>query len=98
MDAKTKKQLDVLMKEFMWLQTIDEDGAAFDAKWRVFYESLSREDAKIASKAWLDTIHTNLSEIRKLVNTMSDEEKQEFAVSFVKLKEHPFLQRMAVPA
>jgi hypothetical protein len=98
MDAKTKKQLDVLMDEFMWLQTIDEDGAAFDVKWRVFYGSLSREDAKIASKAWLDTIHTNLSEIKKLVNTMSDDEKKEFAVSFIKLKEHPFLQRMSVPA
>ena len=97
MTAKTKKELDVLMEEFMWLQT-DEDGAVFDAKWRVFYESLSREDAKIAFTAWLETIHTNLSEIRKLVNAMSDEEKKEFAISFIKLKEHPFLQRMPVRA
>ena len=55
MDFKTKAQLDALMEEFMWLQT-DEDGAVFDAKWRVFYTRLSREDAKIAWQAWLDTI------------------------------------------
>jgi SHS2 domain-containing protein len=98
MDIKTKKQLDDLMKEFMWLQTIDEDGAVFDAKWRVFYGSLNREDAKIAWKAWLDTINENLSEIKKLVKAMPDEELREFSTSFIELKDHPFMQKTAVHA
>lgn len=97
MDIKTKMQLDVLMEEFMWLQT-DEDGAVFEAKWRVFYDGLSREDAKIASQAWLNTIHENLSEIKQLVRKMSVEETREFAVSFLELKNHPFLQKNAVAA
>ena len=69
MDIKTKAELDVLMDEFMWLQT-DEDGAVFDAKWRVFYAKLSGEDAKIAWQAWLDTIYENLGEIRKSVSKL----------------------------
>lgn len=97
MDIKTKKQLDVLMEEFMWLQT-DEDGIVFDAKWRVFYTSLSREDAKIAWQAWLATIHENLSEIKKSVSKMSIEETREFAVSFLELQNHPFLQKTPLAA
>ena len=97
MDFKTKAQLDALMDEFMWLQT-DEDGAVFDAKWRVFYTRLSREDAKIAWQAWLDTINENLSEIKKSVRKMSVEESREFAVSFLELQNHPFLQKTPLAA
>ena len=71
MDIKTKAELDVLMDEFMWLQT-DEDGAVFDAKWRVFYAKLSGEDAKIAWQAWIDTIYENLGEIRKSVSKLPE--------------------------
>ena len=94
MDIKTKVQLDVLMKEFMWLQTIDEDGAVFDAKWRVFYEGLNREDAKIAWTAWLDTIYENLSEIRKSTSKLPEGgDYTEIGRQLEKIAAMPFLQK-----
>jgi hypothetical protein len=96
MDIKTKIQLDVLMEEFMWLQTIDEDGAVFDAKWRVFYASLSREDAKIAWQAWLDTIYENLSEIRKSVSKLPEGgDYTEIGKQLGKIAATPFLNQTA---
>ena len=93
MDIKTKKQLDVLMDEFMWLQT-DQDGAVFDAKWRVFYASLSREDAKIAWQAWLDTIYENLGEIRKSVSRLPEGgDYTEIGKQLEKIAALPFLHR-----
>ena len=93
MDFKTKAQLDALMEEFMWLQT-DEDGAVFDAKWRVFYTRLSREDAKIAWQAWLDTIYENLSEIRKSVSRLpEDGDYTEIGKQLEKIAAMPFLHR-----
>jgi hypothetical protein len=99
MDIKTKVQLDALMEEFMWLQTIDEDGAAFDAKWRVFYEKLNREDAKIAWTAWMDTIYENLSEIRKSVSQLpKGGDYTEIGKLLEKIAATPFLQKTAVRA
>lgn len=96
MDIKTKKQLDTLMEEFMWLQTIDEDGAVFDAKWRVFYTRLSREDAKIAWQAWLDTINENLSEIRKSVSKLPEGgDYTDIGKQLEKILASPFLQQTA---
>ena len=93
MDFKTKAQLDALMEEFMWLQT-DEDGAVFDAKWRVFYTRLSREDAKIAWQAWLDTIYENLSEIRKSVSRLPEGgDYTEIGKQLEKIAALPFLHR-----
>jgi hypothetical protein len=98
MDIKTKVQLDVLMEEFMWLQT-DEDSAAFDAKWRVFYEKLSREGAKIAWTAWMNTISENLSEIGKSVSQLpKGGDYTEIGKLFEKVAATPFLQKTAVRA
>lgn len=95
MDAKTKKQLDVLMEEFMWLQT-DEDLKAFDAKWRVFYTNLSRADAKIATTAWFDTIFENLGEIRKLFSDLPDGgDYTDLSKQVEKIAAMPFLQEAA---
>ena len=96
MDIKTKAQLDALMEEFMWLQT-DEDGAVFDAKWRVFYTRLSREDAKIAWQAWLDTIYENLGEIRKSVSQLPEGgDYTEIGKQLEKILALPFLQEAAM--
>jgi hypothetical protein len=95
MDIKTKIQLDALMEEFMWLQT-DEDGAMFDAKWRVFYGNLNREDAKIAWTAWLGTIYENLSEIRKSVSKLPEGgDYSDIGKQLEKIAAIPFLQRTA---
>ena len=93
MDFKTKAQLDALMEEFMWLQT-DEDGAVFDAKWRVFYTRLSREDAKIAWQAWIDTIYENIGEIRKSVSRLPEGgDYTEIGKQLEKIAALPFLHR-----
>jgi hypothetical protein len=97
MNLATQSQLNILIREFKTLQT-DSDSLAFAPKWRVFYNSLSQEDAKVATKAWFDAISDNLSEMRKIVGTMSNEEKQENIGFFDEFKNHPFLQRTPVPA
>jgi hypothetical protein len=93
MDFKTKARLDVLMEEFMWLQT-DEDLNAFDAKWRVFYSALDRADAKIATTAWYDAIFENLGEIRKLIfNLPEGGDYTTIGTLLEKIATSPFLQK-----
>ncbi len=95
MDATTKMQLDALINAFKTLQT-DGDSLVFAPKWRVFYNNLSQEDAKIATKAWFDAISDNLFEIRKTVETMSNEEKQEHVGFFDDVKNHAFFQKASL--
>jgi hypothetical protein len=92
MNITTKSQLNILIKEFKSLQT-DSDSLTFAPKWRTFYDNLSQEDAIIATTAWMNAIYENLSEIKKLVEKMSDDEKHEFANFFTDLENHPFFQR-----
>lgn len=92
MNIATQSQLNILIKEFKTLQT-DGDSRVFEPKWRAFFEKLNPEDAKIAIKAWFDAISENLSEIKKAVGTMSNEEKQEHAGFFDDIKAHSFFQK-----
>lgn len=94
MDIKTKAQLDVLMEQFMWLQT-DDDSKAFEPKWRTFFTSLNKADAEIAVNAWFAAIFENLAEIKKLivVEEISDEEKTELAHLFEELRNHAFFKK-----
>ena len=91
MNLTTQSQLAHLIDEFKLLQT-DADSHAFEPKWRSFYDNLNQEDAKIAAKAWFGAIKENLSEIRKIVDVMSNEDKAQFAGSFEPLKNHAFFQ------
>ena len=88
MNLTTQSQLTHLIDAFKLLQT-DADSNAFEPKWRSFYNNLNQEDAKIAAKAWFGAIKDNLSEIRKIVDVMSNEDKAQFTGSFEQLKNHP---------
>lgn len=92
MNLTTQSQLNLLIKEFKSLQT-DGDSLVFAPKWRVFYNNLSQEDAKIATKAWFDAISDNLFQIRKTVENMSNEEKQKHVGFFDDIKSHAFFQK-----
>ena len=94
MNIATQSQLNSLIREFKTLQT-DGDSRVFEPKWRTFFKKLNHEDAKIAIKAWFDAISENLSEIKKAVSTMSNEEKQEHAGFFDDIKAHAFFQKSA---
>ena len=97
MNLTTQSQLNLLIKEFKSLQT-DSDSRVFAPKWRVFYNNLSQEDAKIATKAWFDAISDNLFQIRKTVETMSNEEKKEHVSFFDDVKNHDFFQKRETTA
>ena len=95
MDFKTKAQLDVLMEEFMWLQN-DDDLTAFDAKWRIFYAPLNKQDAKIATTAWYDAIFQNLGEIRNLFSDLPEGgDYSDIGIILEKIVSTPFLKEAA---